>query len=901
MGSLTQRICLEIAGIGIPCPSRDVDAIVRRLYIEDEVHGQDGHLLFIQQRVLDGGDDRRAEVLTLYRKILRHGNVPDDETVPAVSRLKLSGLTVADGGCLRVKNRIYQEIFNANWIDLHMPDAEARRQKTAYRQGALRAVTIGAAMYVALAGLTVWALRERTRAGIYLHEADTANKLAVQRLKLADRSAYNLTMNLVQKEWESGGVQNALYLLDSLKTSPYRGFEYGYWNEVCREEAARLPTHSWSVQAVDISPDGKLIATGSRDGFVRITTNPDMIVKTVVPGELPIIQGNRSGVTSVSFSRDGKYLAYGCDTIMAIMDVESGKVTKVLERNIVPASALAFSPDGKFLIAGMGFINSKDTSIIVHGISQYQVGTWKKIRFVTPKSDPVSIKATAFSPDSSIFATGSYDHHIRVWDTNSGQLLHDFVDPDNFIASVAFSADGKYLASGGKRPFVPEKLVETDKPLMEHNSNVRVWSLKTAKVKFILDGYLTTVKALKFTPDGKWLITGGFDNNIKIWDAETGALLRTIPGHSNPVVALAVTGDGKQLISGSTDSTARLWNLYKPSNPIVMHWNGDSRIAAASVSPDEKSVALALDHRPSLVDVLTGRQAIEVKPTRTHAGEPSAAEAILSLTDPEHPAFKQFTSQEMQVCSVEWSPDGKILVAAGSLGSVHQLNLGSSFKDIDIKELQPGVISSATISPDRTLLALTFQSLTQGAELQGTAAVVRIADGKLLFRRTVAMNTFLCVAWSPDAKLLALGGSEKRVFLIDTATFTEVRKLENHLDDIQSLSFSSDGKYLLSGSADNSICMWEAATGSLKQRMLGHHDNVNSACFSKDGTRVVSASDDGTVKVWDPESGQALLTLIGHRRAVRSAQFTADGTRIISAGWDNTIRIWSSIGSSAAH
>ena len=157
---LTQRLCQAVAEDASVVDPAGVDRVCQELFLSTRARERDDNLLFVRERLLRSEADL-AGLLHLYEQAHRRQRVPDDETNPLVSVLRLSGITHVEGGCLRVRNRIYSQVFDQNWITANMPDAELRRQRAAYRRGLLRAATVSAVIIVVIAGLAFTALKEQ--------------------------------------------------------------------------------------------------------------------------------------------------------------------------------------------------------------------------------------------------------------------------------------------------------------------------------------------------------------------------------------------------------------------------------------------------------------------------------------------------------------------------------------------------------------------------------------------------------------------------------------------------------------------------------------------------------------------------------------------------------------------
>ena len=183
---LTLYLCQAAAKERAAVPA-DIDRLCQELYLSSRARENDTNLLFVRDRLLRSGVDIAA-LLEMYRKIWLGKPVPDDETSPLVSVLRLSGIVRAEKGVLKVRNRIYAQVFDKAWILANMPQAELRRQRAAFRKGVLRAVSLSGALLAIMGSLTFIAVRESRRANAMTAELKRLNSL------LADRNAERANM-----------------------------------------------------------------------------------------------------------------------------------------------------------------------------------------------------------------------------------------------------------------------------------------------------------------------------------------------------------------------------------------------------------------------------------------------------------------------------------------------------------------------------------------------------------------------------------------------------------------------------------------------------------------------------------------------------------------------------------
>mgnify|MGYP001187721544 CR=1 FL=1 len=270
--------------------------------------------------------------------------------------------------------------------------------------------------------------------------------------------------------------------------------------------------------------------------------------------------------------------------------------------------------------------------------------------------------------------------------------------------------------------------------------------------------------------------------------------------------------------------------------------------------------------------------------TPTLQTSPSVTATIESTTTPipfEAEFVRLLRLKDAIVYEVAYSPDGKTLAAASSLGiQFYDAGTLEKIRLIDTKSL----VSSIAFSPDGRWLASGSNDKTIKLWDTESGALQQSLEGH--------SNGEEIVAFAPDGSKLASGSHDNTIKLWDITSCELLNSLQGHSSYVSSVSFSTDGRRLASGSYDKTIKLWDSESGALLQTLVGHHDYVTSVAFSPDGRELASGSWDNTIKLWDITSGELLNILKGHLSYVTSVAFSPDGRRLASGSADNTIRLW---------
>jgi WD40 repeat protein/nitrous oxidase accessory protein NosD len=291
-----------------------------------------------------------------------------------------------------------------------------------------------------------------------------------------------------------------------------------------------LTGHTNWVNSVAFSPDGRLLASGSRDYTIKLwEVATGSLVRT--------LEGHTNWVNSVAFSPDGRLLASGSsDRTIKLWEVASGSLVRTLSGHTSDVNSVAFSPDGRLLASG-----SDDRTIKL-----WEVATGSLVRTLTGHEG--SVRSVAFSPDGRLLASGSWDDTIKLWEVASGSLVRTLSGHTSDVNSVAFSPDGRLLASGSS------------------DRTIKLWEVASGSLVRSLSGHTDLVRSVAFSPDGRLLASGGckggdVDDRIQLWDVSSGQRLSLFQGHTGCVNSVAFSPDGRLLASGSGDATIKLWDI----------------------------------------------------------------------------------------------------------------------------------------------------------------------------------------------------------------------------------------------------------------------------------------------------------------------------------------------------
>ena len=426
--------------------------------------------------------------------------------------------------------------------------------------------------------------------------------------------------------------------------------------------------HTDSVRSVAFSPDGTTLASGSWKEIRLWDAGTGNHIRT--------LSGHTHWVYSVAFSPDGTTLASGSFQDIRMWNARTGNRIRTLTGHTGWVRSVSFSPDGTTLASGSG----DDT------IRLWNTRTGNAIRTLSGHTSDVF--SVSFSPDSRMLASGSRDNTIRLWDVNTGRHLRTFTTHAyGWSLSVAFSPDGQTLAScnGGN-------LVRG--PRLKDRQSIHLWNVTSGELKWALTGYTFRINSVVFSPDGRALVSGNYDDTVRLWETRTGALVRIFTGHRDSVNSVSFSPDGTTLASGSDDGTIRLWDA-RTGNHIRTLSGHTYWVESVSFSPDGTTLASgSRDSTIRLWDAGTGNY------IHTLSGHTS------------------------DVLSVSFSPDGTTLASGSSDGTVL------------LWELVPSPTSNATVSLSPT----SIQSPAIGQQL---TLSLKIADAKNVagYQATVSYDT----------------------------------------------------------------------------------------------------------------------------------------------------------------
>lgn len=687
---------------------------------------------------------------------------------------------------------------------------EQAQRRQVRRQARLRQALV--ATLVVLLGLALAAggLAYEQRAGALAQErVARSHALAVQSTSLAGGRP-EASMLLAEQAYRADPTAEARGALLSTQAQPF---------------SARLGGHRGPVNAVAFAPDGRLLATGSSDGTVRLRRLSDRrtVATLGVPGR----------VRSVAFSPDGRTLAAtASDGPVRLWSTAAHRVIAVLPADTAGARAVAFDPRGRTLAVAApdGAVQLWDTA-----------GAPRRVARLTGHSGRVD--ALAYAPNGRMLASAGADRTVRLWDTVRARPLAVLRGHTDELLGVAFAPDGRGLASGGV------------------DRTVRLWDVAGRRTTATLTGHSDDVNAVAYTPDGTTVVSAGGDGTTRLWDVRTGRPVATLAGHTDYVMSVAVDRTGTLLATAGFDQSVVLWDL----RGRLLAARPSTEISRVAYSRDGRLLATAdADHTVRLWDLV--RRGEPVTLTGHHEGVLSVAfapdgatvasagsDGTVRLWDvAARRGLAVLTGHAGAVFAVAFAPDGRVIASAGADGTVRLWDV-AAHRLLAVLTGHTDYANDVVFSPDGRTLASVGDDLT--VRLWDVRTHRRLAT---LTGHTGAVRG---VAFSPDGRTLASCGNDGTVRLWNVARRRLEASLTGHTGSVRGLAFSPDGRLLASSGNDRTVRLWDVPGRRLWATLTGHTNAVWGVAFAPDGRTVASSSNDGTVRLWSLDIGSRLAEI----------------------------------------
>ncbi|EIW76933.1 WD40 repeat-like protein [Coniophora puteana RWD-64-598 SS2] len=629
---------------------------------------------------------------------------------------------------------------------------------------------------------------------------------------------------------------------------------------------------------IGISEAQEQLVTASESGSSRTSDSQDG-EPAADEGELKPFSGHKDSIRAIAYSPNGRYIATcSKDTTIRIWSSITGEQDgQTLEGHTSDVNTISYSPDGNSLVSG----GDDDT-----------VRFWDVGNGHTQADDPIALHGSSvwsvqYSPNGRLVASAGYDGFLKLWDSLTHKFVAEFEKyATSIIFCISWAPDGKRLAAGSGdnriHIFDVEKRKLAMPPIDIHKGDVnavayspdgtffasasddytvRIWGAKTGravKTPFRMNkGAKRHVLGVAWSPDGRRLVScsGKPRPVVWVWDVDKGQALFNGPlgdhrhGSDDWIWAVAYSPDGKRFISAT---------------------GADRHTAIPLVQVRDASTGKPVLH------LLSDEEMRKVQ----EQGHSDSSEELTYSTG------KMRVGET--ITSVGWSSNGQRFVSVGAGGSMQTWSAETGYQVNGAICVKPqNTVSAASVSEYGTKVAAASGDATINVfDVESGEALVGPITGHA--------DAILALGMAPDGSRIVSGGKDKTIRFWDGITGKMVYVLEAHTEAVCALSISRDVTKLASGSEDNTIIIWDWQTYDRLAGPFHHDGCVRAVCFSPDGSRVLSGSDDCTARVWKVTTGELAFDPIKmHSGSVGAVDWSSDGSRLLTTGtYDWTICVW---------
>jgi len=823
---LTQRLCQALAASGPITGSSAVDRLCKQLFFSARARERDDNLIFVRERILRSEVDR-AGLLHLYEKVLRGSSVADQETDPLVSVLRLAGLVRVVDGRLTRRNRIYARVFDRSWVRETMPDAEARRQRAAFRRGVLRATAIAAVVVAAMIVMIVIAVNQAAKARSALAQS---------------------YFSQAQARRVSGASGQRFESLKALREAR----RYHANEDLLRDELIAClaltdlseKTGFYALKQTDVSElnlDLGVSATAQMNGNVTLRSLADGHLLKTLPGfGLPVRQlrfGPKEAVLLAEYRG-------GSQDQIVLWNWQKGQKLFELPHGI-HASAVDFSADGRKLALGQN-----SGRVIIYALPQGQI--LRELELKWESGLPRTPQVLRFHPSGELLAESCLDDlNVQVWDLNLGQRALRLYHPDK-VYDLAWQPNGEVLATAcGDSSIYLWYTNRTDRPIKK------------------LIGHDSAVKAIAFNHRGNLLASAGVDETLRLWIPATDRqMARRLDAETFERLQFS-SKDDALIASGERPHRTRAWDISGDEYVVLQLRSGlADRLKSIDFSPDGRWLAATSGERTMIWDCSSAVETGGVHFGHTYAGSFSAdSRHLLASTDgglltcplTEVTNGTQSRLQLGAIQQLDQVPDELDTMALCLDRSramiVHQ-------EELRLLSLVGNSNSAVRVLPvgyHYRRLALHPQALWLAAMMAGSDSIHiwNLSSNALAAPCTIAGSEFF--AFSPDGKWLVICCNGKfqfyRVGAWQKPALAIPRKPESNQH--APIAFTRDGSVVALASSRYTIQLLQLtesdppAAKVIASLESPDRGPLEILTFSPDGRRLAAGTVDLTVQLWN--------------------------------------------------
>jgi WD40 repeat protein/HAMP domain-containing protein len=892
---LTQKLCQLIRSDSVSVPTDNLsewlEQFVRNHMINNwQSQDEPEHLKTIRDRLLSD-EEKTGCLLALYQQILQRGFVHADNSI-GQQELLLSGLIIKQKGKLKVRNRIYQKVFNLVWVEAQLSQLRPYSEALQAWQKSIHTDTSRLLRGKALQDAQKWS-RGKSLSDLdyrFLASSEELDRKETQQALEAER-AQEIEARLQEKQkrlaQEQKTAQLQSYFLAALSFAflialGLGAIAYKHYRQAAFSEIKALDNYSTALFASNQRLQALITAIKVKQKWQQLDyedENTDKQIESVLRqsvygvDEYNRLSGHTEVVFGVNISPNGQLIATGSSDRTVKLWKPDGTLINTFQGHQAAVWDVAFSPDGKTIASA-----SRD----------YTVKLWHQDGRLlnTLKGHQDEVVGISFSLDGQTMASASRDHTVKLWDRD-GNVIDTLSGHQSSVWKAVFSPDGQMIATASE------------------DKTVKLWKIDTRgrfKLDQTLRGHSDEIRDVAFSPDGQTIASVSHDQTAKLWEASSGKLLHTLEEHSSPVLGVVFSPDNQIVATTGWDGMVKVFNL---EGALLKTINIDKkRIWDIDISPDGKSIATAseqdlvklskLDN--PLLKVLRSHNAPIIDVAFNPQGNIIATasdDRTVKLWSKNGLLLTTFESKQDSVLGIAWNPDTHRLVSGHWNGAINFLrvkNLNSP--QIHLDKTIPGHkvgVWRIAVSPNGKLIATASEDKT---------AKIWDWQGNLITSLIGHQDVVRAVAFSPDNKIVATASYDKTVKLWNTQgkIIATLKKNNNDLG-AGALNISPDGNMMATADLEGTIKLWQIeqeqdrVSVKLNKTLKSHTEEVRKIIFSPNGQLIASASEDNTIKIWH-HSGELLKTFYGHEAAVWSLAFSPDGKTLASVSEDKTVIIW---------